>query len=143
MQIQQLSVFIEHQPGRLAEITEVLAEAKVDIRAISVADTSDFGILRAVVDRPQDAVAALKARGMTVSLTNVIVVGIDDVSGSFAGVVRLLSDKGFDLEYMYTFISRDEGKAFVVVRVDQGQQAAEALQAAGWKILTQDALSRG
>ena len=141
MQIQQLSVFIENKPGRLAEITEVLAQAEIDIRAISVADTSDFGILRVIVDRPQDAVDALKAHGMTVSLTNVIAVGIEDVSGSFAKVVRLLSDKGFDLEYMYAFISRDKGKAFVIVRVDQGQQAAQALQEDGWEILTQDAMS--
>jgi len=76
-----------------------------------------------------------------VSLTNVIAVGIPDVSGSFAKVVRLLSDKGFDLEYMYAFISRDKGKAFVIIRVDQGQQAAEALKADGWEILTQDVLS--
>ena len=131
MQIQQLSVFIENKPGRLAEITEVLAGAEIDIRAISGADTSDFGILRVIVDRPQDAVDALKAHGMTVSLTNVIAVGIPDVSGSFAKVV----------EYMYAFISRDKGKAFVIIRVDQGQQAAEALKADGWEILTQDVLS--
>lgn len=141
MQIQQLSVFIENKPGRLAEITEVLAAAQVDIRAISVADTSDFGILRVIVDKPQAAVDALKEHGMTVSLTNVIAVGIDDTTGSFAKVVRLLSDEGFDLEYMYAFISRDKGKAFVIIRVDQGQQAAEALQAKGWEILTQDAMS--
>lgn len=141
MQIQQLSVFIENKPGRLAEITEVLAGAQVDIRAISVADTSDFGILRVIVDKPQAAVDALKAHGMTVSLTNVIAVGIDDTTGSFAKVVRLLSDEGFDLEYMYAFISRDKGKAFVIIRVDQGQQAAETLQAKGWEILTQEAMS--
>ncbi len=141
MQIQQLSVFIENKPGRLAEITEVLAGTGIDIRAISVADTSDFGILRVIVDRPKDAVEALKAHGMTVSLTNVIAVGIEDNPGSFAKVVRLLSDKGFDLEYMYAFISRDKGKAFVIVRVDQGQQAAETLQAEGMEILTQDVLS--
>lgn len=82
MQIQQLSVFIENKPGRLAEITEVLAEAGIDIRAISVADTSDFGILRVIVDKPKEAVAALKQHGMTVSLTNVIAVGIDDEPGS-------------------------------------------------------------
>jgi len=142
MQIQQLSVFIEHIPGRLAAITEALAGAGANIRAISVGDTSDFGILRVIVDRPQDAFAALKENGMTVSLTNVIAVGVPDVSGSLAKVVRLLSDKGFDLEYMYTFISQELGKAFVVVRVDEGQKAAEALQADGWDILTQDMLSR-
>ena len=107
MQIQQLSVFIENKPGRLAEITEVLAEAGIDIRAISVADTSDFGILRVIVDKPKEAVAALKQHGMTVSLTNVIAVGIDDEPGAFSKAVRLLADEGFDMEYMYAFISRD------------------------------------
>ena len=75
MQIQQLSVFIENKPGRMAEVTEVLAEANIDIRAISVADTRDFGILRVIVDKPKEAVEALKAHGMTVTLTKVIAVG--------------------------------------------------------------------
>lgn len=140
MQIQQLSVFVENKPGRLAEITEVLAGAGVDIRAISVADTSDFGILRVIVDRPQQAVDALKANGMTVSLTNVIAVGFDDKPGRFAAAVRLLADKGFDMEYMYAFISRDKGKAYVIIRVSQGEKAAEALKANGFEILEQSAL---
>ena len=104
MQIQQLSVFIENKPGRMAEVTEVLADAQIDIRAISVADTRDFGILRVIVDKPKEA-------------------------------VRLLSDEGFDVEYMYAFISRDDGKAFVIIRVDNGQKAAEALHANGFDIL--------
>ena len=73
MQIQQLSVFIENKPGRMAEVTEVLADAQIDIRAISVADTRDFGILRVIVDKPKEAVEALKAHGMTVTLTSTIV----------------------------------------------------------------------
>lgn len=97
MQIQQLSVFIENKPGRLAEITEVLAEAEVDIRAISVADTSDFGILRVIVDRPKEAVIALKEHGMTVSLTNVLAVGISDEKGAFAKVIRVLANAGIDV----------------------------------------------
>ena len=129
MQIQQLSVFVENKPGRLAEITEALAGAGVDIRAISVADTSDFGILRVIVDKPQQAVEALKSHGMTVSLTNVIAVGFDDKPGCFASAVRLLADKGFDMEYMYAFISRDKGKAYVIIRVSQGEKAAETLKA--------------
>ena len=106
MQIQQLSVFIENKPGRMAEVTEVLAEANIDIRAISVADTRDFGILRVIVDKPKEAVEALKAHGMTVTLTKVIAVGIDDKPGAFSKAVRLLSNEGFDVEYMYAFISR-------------------------------------
>ena len=135
MQIQQLSVFIENKPGRMAEVTEVLADAQIDIRAISVADTRDFGILRVIVDKPKEAVEALKAHGMTVTLTKVIAVGIHDKPGAFSKAVRLLSDEGFDVEYIYAFISRDVGKAFVIIRVDNGQKAAEALHANGFDIL--------
>lgn len=136
MQIQQLSVFIENKPGRMAEVTEVLAEANIDIRAISVADTRDFGILRVIVDKPKEAVEALKAHGMTVTLTKVIAVGIDDKPGAFSKAVRLLSNEGFDVEYMYAFISRDKGKAYVIIRLDNGQKAAEALHANGFEILS-------
>ena len=141
MQIQQISVFIEHIPGRLAEITEVLAEAGVNIMAISVTDTSDYGLLRCVVDRLDDALAALKAHNMTYSLTNVIAVAVPDVPGSFSKAVRLLSAKGLDLEYMYCFVSRKQGKETVVIRVDDGEAAAEALQAEGWGILDLEALT--
>ena len=139
MQIQQLSVFIENKPGRMAEVTEVLAEANIDIRAISVADTRDFGILRVIVDKPKEAVEALKAHGMTVTLTKVIAVGIDDKPGAFSKAVRLLSNEGFDVEYMYAFISRDKGKAFVIIRLDNGQKAA-ALHANGFEILSPEAI---
>ena len=84
MQIKQLSIFVENKAGRLAEITAVLANANIDIRAISIADTSDFGILRLIVDNPDEAVEALKQAGMTVSLTSVIAIGIDDRPGEFA-----------------------------------------------------------
>ena len=136
MQIQQLSVFVENKPGRLAEITEALAEAGVDIRAISVADTRDFGILRVIVDKPKQAVETLKSHGMTVSLTNVIAVGFDDRPGCFASAVRLLADKGFDMEYMYAFISRDKGRAFVIFRVDDDEKAIDVMKQAGLTILT-------
>ena len=107
MQIQQLSIFVENKSGRLAEITEILGRANVDIRAISVADTSDFGILRLIVDKPQDAVKALKEAGLTVSLTRVIAVGIDHRPGEFAKAMRILADADISVEYMYAFISRD------------------------------------
>ena len=140
MQIQQLSVFIENKPGRLAEITEVLAEAGVDIRAISVADTSDFGILRVIVDRPKEAVIALKEHGMTVSLTNVLAVGIPDEKGAFAKVIRMLANAGIDVEYIYAFVSRDKGKAYVIIRTDKSARAAEVLTEKGVELLTAGAL---
>ena len=136
MQIKQLSIFVENKAGRLAEITAVLAEANVDIRAISIADTSDFGILRLIVDHPDEAVEALKKAGMTVSLTSVIAIGIHDRPGEFAKAMRILADEHIAIEYMYAFISRDKGKAFVILRVDDDQRAVSGLQDSGITILT-------
>ncbi|NLG92037.1 MAG: ACT domain-containing protein [Clostridiales bacterium] len=136
MQIQQLSIFVENKSGRLAEITEVLAAAGIDIRAISVADTSDFGILRLIVNKPDEAVAALKKAGLTVSLTNVIAMGIDDVPGAFSKAMRILADIGIDVEYMYAFISRKSGKAYVILRVKDSKKAVDALSSNGIQILT-------
>ena len=136
MQIKQLSIFVENKAGRLAEITAVLAEANVDIRAISIADTSDFGILRLIVDHPDEAVEALKKAGMTVSLTSVIAIGIHDRPGEFAKAMRILADEHIAIEYMYAFISRDKGKAFVILRVDDDQRAVSVLQDSGITSLT-------
>ncbi|MDR1003176.1 MAG: ACT domain-containing protein [Oscillospiraceae bacterium] len=131
MFIKQLSIFVENKPGRLAEITETLAAAQIDIRAISVADTTDFGILRLIVNKPDAACEALKAAGLTVTLTSVIAVGIDDVPGAFSVALRLLADADIGVEYMYAFISRDEGKAFVILRVDDEKSAVEVLEKGG------------
>jgi len=111
MQIQQLSIFVENKSGRLAEITEALANANVDIRALSIADTSNFGILRLIVDKPEQAVAILKEKHLTVLLTNVIAVGINDQPGEFAKAMRALANNNIGVEYMYAFISRAKGKA--------------------------------
>ena len=103
----------------------------------------DCGItLKELLDRgvPKEAVEALKAHGMTVTLTKVIAVGIDDKPGAFSKAVRLLSNEGFDVEYMYAFISRDKGKAYVIIRLDNGQKAAEALHANGFEILSPEAI---
>ena len=135
MQIQQLSIFVENKSGRLAEITEILGQAGVDIRAISVADTSDFGILRLTVDKPKEAVEALRAANLTVSLTSVIAVGIDDKPGEFAKAMRVLADGEIGVEYMYAFISRDKGKAYVILRVLESDKAVECLKASGISLL--------
>ena len=135
MQIQQLSIFVENKSGRLAEITEILGQAGVDIRAISVADTSDFGILRLIVDKPKEAVEALRAANLTVSLTSVIAVGIDDKPGEFAKAMRVLADGEIGVEYMYAFIRRDKGKAYVILRVLESDKAVECLKASGISLL--------
>ncbi len=140
MYLKQLSIFVENQTGRLADMAQVLGEAGIDIRAISVADTADFGIVRLIVDRPDEACELLRGRGFTAKLTDVIAVGIDDQPGAFADVLRCLCLAGMTVEYMYAFISRDEGKAYVILRVDDNDKAGAVLTEAGKTLLNPTSL---
>ena len=138
MIIKQLSIFVENKKGRLADITEILSKAGANIRALSIADTTDFGILRIIVDTPDAAALALKEAGVTVSITNVIAVGIDDVPGAFARPMRILSDADIDVEYMYAFITRKSEKAYVILRVADNDEAAKVLAANGVELLDEE-----
>lgn len=138
MIIKQISIFVENKAGRLAEITETIANAGIDIRALSIADTTDFGILRLIVDKPEAAALTLKEAGLTVSITNVIAVGIDDTPGAFSVPMRVLADAGIDVEYMYAFISRDTQKAYVILRVADNDVAAKALLDNGVTLLDEN-----
>lgn len=138
MNIKQISVFVENKKGRLAEITEALAKAKVDIRALSIADTTDFGILRLIVDKPDEAAVALKELGVTVSVTNVIAIGIEDAPGAFSVPMRLLADAGIDVEYMYAFITRKSERAYVILRVNDNDIASKILLDKGVELLDEE-----
>ena len=135
MYIKQLSVFVENKDGRLAEITTIIANAGIDIRALSIADTTDFGLLRLVVDKPFEAEKALKEAGLTVSLTDVIAIGIPDRPGGFAETISAVSDKEVAVEYMYAFISREQNRAYLIMRVADNEKALSALRAHGCDIL--------
>lgn len=137
MTIKQLSVFVENKQGRLSEITGILQDAGVDIRALSLADTTDFGILRLIVDKEEAAEAALRGAGFTVSLTPVIAAGIADRPGGLAEAMAVLRDGGISVEYMYAFISRRKEMAYVILRVDDNGRAAELLQKAAFPLLTE------
>jgi len=138
MVIKQLSVFVENKLGRMAEITGIIGDANVDIRALSIADTSDFGILRLIVDKPEEALLALKENGITVSLTDVIAVGIEDKPGAFAKVVKIMSDAKISIEYMYAFISRSDDQAFVIMRVEDPVKGVAALKSHGVQLLCRE-----
>lgn len=140
MYIKQLSVFVENKSGRLAEITSIIASAGIDIRALSIADTTDFGILRLVVDKPDAAEKALKEAGLTVSLTNVIAVGIPDRPGGFAETMKALASRGIGVEYMYAFISRDSDRAYLIMRVLDNEKAVSALKEGGCEILDENSV---
>lgn len=136
MEIKQISIFVENKPGRMANITGVLAAANIDIRALSLADTSDFGILRLIVNKPNEAVAALKAANITSSLTDVIGVSIADKPGAFAEVLDMMGKAEINVEYMYAFITRNTNKAFVIIRVPDIAAATKVLNNNGVELLS-------
>ena len=140
MYIKQLSVFVENKSGRLAEITAIIAAAGIDIRALSIADTTDFGILRLVVDQPDKAEQILREAGLTVSLTNVIAVGLPDRPGGFAAVMQALGRRGIGVEYMYAFVSRDDERAYLIMRVPDNEAAMRALQEGGHELLDENSV---
>lgn len=133
MTVKQISVFVENRKGRLAEITELLAKNNINIRALSIADTTNFGILRIIVDEPEQVEKILKAANITVSLTSVIMAGMPDRPGGLASMLRILSDADIAVEYMYAFLSRENGQAYVVMRVDNEEKAVSLLSKNDYK----------
>ena len=140
MTIDQLSVFVENKPGKLAEALEILAESKIDMRALSLADTADFGILRIIVDKPQQAFDVLQNAGYLVKINQVIPVEISDRPGGFAEIMRFLSDAGVDVEYTYAFIARGLDKAYVILRVTDNDIAIKTLTDNGIRLLVKEDL---
>jgi hypothetical protein len=141
MQLKQLSVFLENRTGRLAEVTRTLGDAGVNIRALSVADTSDFGILRLLVDKPKEAVEALNGGGGTVRLTEVVAVEIVDRPGGLATVLSLLQGSSINVEYMYAFMERHRENAILVFRFENPQKAITILQEANIKVFASEELA--
>ena len=121
--MKQLSVFVENKVGRLSGVLNVLKDNDIDISALSLADTSEYGILRLVVDKPDEAVIALKEYGVMVKCTEVIAAAMDDAPGGLAFLLSVLSEANIGIEYMYAFIGKAEGKAWTVLRVDDIEKA--------------------
>jgi hypothetical protein len=133
MTIDQISVFVENGPGKLAGVTRILGEANVDIRAMSIADTADFGILRMIVSDPMRAIESLKLGGCVVSVTQVLAVEIKDTPGSLSEVLEVLENAGISVEYIYAFITRKSDDAYVIFRVEDVDKANDTLATAGIK----------
>lgn len=114
----QVSVFLENKSGRLAEVCQALGRAQINIRALCIADTSDFGILRLIVDRPDDAVEVLQSAGFSVGSTGVLALRVPDRPGGLGQVLNLLQTEGINVEYMYAFFITIAGDAVVLFKVD-------------------------
>ncbi len=137
MTINQLSIFVENKAGTVAKITKSIADAGVSIRALSVADTQEFGILRLIVSDVEKAKEALHENDCVVSVTKVIGVEIPDVAGGLSNVLELMSENSINVEYLYAFITISGQHAYVVLRVEDNEKAAKILKENGVKLVTQ------
>ena len=136
--IKQISVFLENKSGRLAAVTKVLGLNDIDISALSIADTTDFGILRLIVNKPDMAEKALNENGFTVSITEVIAISIPDKPGGLATALEVLQNESISIEYTYAFVGKREGEALVILRTDNQQKAMEVLKKNNIKVLTEE-----
>lgn len=127
MKILQISVFIENQSGRLYEVTDLLGKNGINIRALSLADTSDFGILRLIVNDPERAYSLLRENGFTVGRTEVIAVGVPDKPGGLASVLKVLSENKINVEYMYAYVEMSGDCAVMIFRFDETDKALKVL----------------
>ena len=128
MLVKQLSIFVENKPGRLSAIIELLGEHNVNLSALSLADTTNFGILRLIADKVDVAQAVLREAGIVSKCSDVLAVAIDDTPGALTGILDLFTENGISVEYMYAFSKQLEGKAQMVVKTDSLEKA-EALLA--------------
>ncbi len=136
MAIKQLTVFVENRQGALVSITDTLACHNVNIRALSIAETEDFGILRLIVNDEAAAEKTLSEEGYLIKVTDVVGVKIGDAPGKLSDALGVLDKTGINMEYLYAFMSRTEKHAYVVIRVEDNEIAESALEAAGFHIIT-------
>ncbi|MBW1988211.1 MAG: ACT domain-containing protein [Deltaproteobacteria bacterium] len=131
MHAEQISVFLENKAGRLAEVGRILADASINIRALSLADTSDFGVLRLIVDQPETARQVLKDNGFTVRRTEVVAVEVEDRPGGLLKILDLMDNAGVNIEYMYAYANPQGGRAIMIFRFDPMDKAEGLLDKAG------------
>ncbi len=143
MSIKQISVFLENRPGTLNKMTQVLADNKVDLRALSLAETKDFGIARMIVNDVYEAMNVLKDADFVASLTPVLAYAIPDETGGLNTLLKAFTDANVNLEYMYAFLGgRDTNHAYMIFRVADTKAAEGALSAKGFKGLTQEEIQK-
>lgn len=135
MKVEQISVFLENKAGRLAEVANVLGKVGINIRALSLADTTDFGILRLIVNDREVTKKALKEAGFTVGITQVIAVEVEDKPGGLAKILKLLADEGINVEYMYAFVERSSGNAVLIFKFEDLDKAIDLLNSHGVRVI--------
>lgn len=142
MKVEQISIFIENKSGRLAEVTRVLGEAGINIRTLSLADTSDFGILRLIVDQTDKAKTVLKENAFTVNKTEVVAVQVPDKPNGLSGILQILDAGKINVEYMYAFVERSGEDAVIIFRFDDIEGAIKTLTENGVTVLKGEQVTR-
>jgi len=135
MNITQLSVFLENKPGRLQHVLKVLADRAINIRTLTIAEVSDFGILRMIVNKPDEAYGALKAEHVTCSRTDVLAVVLEDTPGALHGLIDAFSRRQLNIEYMYAFTDRHGEHSIMIFRFDDIEAAKQALGEEGYTVM--------
>lgn len=136
MSLKQLTIFVENKQGTLVDVTATLAKHDVNIRALSIADTQDFGILRLIVNDNDTALKTLSDEGYLIKTTDVVGVKIGDAPGKLSTALKVLDENNINMEYLYVFMSRTEKHAYVVLRVADNAAAETALENAGFHLIT-------
>lgn len=135
MSVKQISVFLENKGGRLADVTKALGEQGIDISALSIADTTNFGILRMIVNNPDRAESALKEKGYAVRVSEVLAMAVEDTPGSLSGALDILEKSGIAIEYIYAFVGKTDSRALVVLKAGDMDKASRVLTDAGICVL--------
>lgn len=137
MFIKQVSVFMENKPGKMSAITGILRDANIDVRALSIADTTEFGILRMIVREPERAAALLREHNMTAQISDVLVAVIEDRTGVLDEIVRSLSDNGIDIRFLYSFMGEKKSVSQLVICTDDMKKTLKLLQENNFTILSE------
>lgn len=141
MTVKQISIFLENKPGRLADFTDTLSKRDVDMRALSLAEAEDFGIVRIIVDDVYNASTVLKDEGYVFSITEVLAVEMPDEPGALSGIIRVLGENEVNIDYMYAFTARKKDAAYMILRVKDNKKAVSVLKASGIRPVGQEELA--
>jgi hypothetical protein len=140
--IKQISLFVENKPGRMAKVSKTLSDAGVNIRALTVAEAGDFGVIRMVVDDPEKGYQVLHDSGFTVSETEVLAVEMRDIPGGLYEIVNTLGESDVNVDYAYAFVTTKAERAMLIIRVDNLEKARKVLTDAGIKLATKDEIQK-
>jgi hypothetical protein len=140
--IKQISLFVENKPGRMAKVSKTLSDAGVNIRALTVAEAGDFGVIRMVVDDPEKGYQVLHDSGFTVSETEVLAVEMKDIPGGLYEIVNTLGESDVNVDYAYAFVTTKAERAMLIIRVDNLEKARKVLTDAGIKLATKDEIQK-